>query len=286
MALTEQEELQKLIDEAVKAQLADNPLLKKEEPAQKYKLNLDGKTYEFNSQEEVDSAVATLALTARQQIDAAQKALAEKEGKGGYVTGKEQEDQLKFNQEEYIRLMHDDIPKATKYALDNVFGMPNAVETIKESLKESAALKSTVAVYQFRDRHPEVNVTDTKTTEILEGIRRELNQPFTLQGIEAAYGVAQARGLLESPQLTAFKKQQEEATRASEGGDPASNPFGTAGFPQRPNPNAGKTLGFQAPPSSGRSNTGFGANYERQIEDLPLAEIEKILRQAGQHIPN
>lgn len=250
----------------IEAEKSGKPL----ETASKLSLNINGAKYEFDTQEQLDQAVSTLATTARSQIDEARKA-AEATKPGAYVTGKENEPQ--FEQDEYIRLMHDNIPNAQKYALDHVFGMPNAVEAIKNSLAESQALKSTVAVYQFREQHPEVNVKDKATTDILEGIRRELGQPFTPQGLEAAYGVAQARGLMPSPQLLLYKQQQEEAAK-NLGGDPASN-F-TTGIPQRQNAATG--LGFQPPPTPGRSVPAASQNFERQLENMSTSELEEVFK--------
>lgn len=251
---------------AIEAEKSGKPI----EAPQKLALNINGAKYEFDTQEQLDQAVNTLATTARTQIEEARKA-AEATKPGAYVTGKEDEPQ--FDQDAYVDLMHKDIPKAQKYALDHVFGIPNAVEAIKNSLAESQALKSTVAVYQFREQHPEVNIKDKATTDILEGIRRELGQPFTPQGLEASYGVAQARGLLASPQLLAYQRQQEDAAK-NQGGDPASN-F-TTGIPQR-----NGTLGFQPPPTPGRSVPAAAQNFERQLENMSASELEEVFNRMG-----
>ncbi len=262
-----------IIFDAVKevlAQMEAEKSGKTAETPQKLAININGARYEFDTQEQLDQAVSTLATTARTQIEEARKA-AEAAKPGAYVTGKENEPQ--FDQDQYVDLMHKDIPKAQSYALDHVFGIPNAVETIKQSLAESQALKSTVAVYQFKEQHPEVNVKDKAVTDVLEGIRRELGQPFTPQGLEAAYGVAQARGLMPSPQLIAYKQQQEEAAK-NQGGDPVSN-F-TTGVPQRTS-----ALGFQPPPTPGRSVPAAAQNFEQQLDNMSTAELEALFTRMG-----
>ncbi len=238
-------------------------------PAKTYQLNVDGQKYEFKSQEELDNTVTTLAKTFREQLDIAKQPSVKQVG--SEVTGKEGENS--FNDDEYISLMQKDIPKAQRYAMDHIFGMPNAVEAIKMSLNKSADLEKTVAVYQFRERHPEFNVTDKKSTDIIEGIRGELGQPFTLQGLEAAYGVAQSRGLVVSPQLLAYKAQQE---KENTGGDPASN-F-TSGFPV----NRGNTERNPLPPPSvSRTNAPSSTNFEAQLDNMSTAELEVVLKKAG-----
>lgn len=252
---------------------------------QKFSVNIDGAKYEFDTQEQLDAALTQLTRTFRSQLEEKSKPVEPKSG--AYVSGKETEPE--FVQDKYITMMHDSIPEAQKYALDHIFGIPNAVEHIKASLQKSAALESTVAVYQFRERHPEVNITDNKVTDIIEGIRKELNQPFTNQGLEAAYGVAQSRGLLPSPQVLAYQQKLIKEgilpdPNGAQGGDPASN-FST-GFPRNPatsNTNAaGSPLGFQPPPSVSRTNPAFNGNFEQSIENMSLEDLEKLLKRAGQ----
>ncbi len=148
-------------------------------------------------------------------------------------------------------------------------------------------MKSTVAVYQFKDAHPEFNVRDPKATNALEGIRKELNLPFTTQGLEAAYGVAQTRGLLPSPQVLAYQQSLIQQgilpdPNAAEGGDPASN-FGSAGFPKRTaQPAQNSPYGFQPPPNVARSAPAQTNGFEQQLDNMSTEDLEKILRRMGQ----
>src|SRR6185369_2920510 len=172
------------------------------------KITILGKTYEFNTRAEMEAALSQTFQKTAEQLEAVRnQPVPEKEG--SYVTGKEAPT---FSQEHYIDLMGKGpkgILDAFNYGLNHsIFDgkVEDASKTIRESLAEANTLKQTVAVYQFRERHPEFQLT-AENTKLIDGLRNELGQGFTLQGLEAAYGVAQSRGLIPSPQVLSYQQE-------------------------------------------------------------------------------
>ncbi len=230
-------------------------------------INVAGQTYQFENKEQMEAALTRTFQTFKEQIEAKP---APDSREGAYVSGKEATDA--FDEKKYVDLMGENALEASKYMLDHVFGMKDAATNIRQKLEEAEILKSTVSVYQFRELHPEFPMTP-EATKVVDGIRRELNQPFTLQGLEAAYGVAQTRGLVPSPQLIAY---QQDLIRKGILADPSA----PAQEQQRPAPNS--PYGFQPPPGVPRSTPVQGGDLAAVAENMTLDQLESALRRAGQ----
>lgn len=260
------EEIVKELDNARKA--AGETVETKPEPLS---ISIAGKTYNFDTKAEMEEALNQTFQTFRDQLQAAKTPTTE-ETRGGYVSGKEEE---KFSQDKYIELMGKDALEAQKYVQDHIYGIPNSSNFIKEQLAESQNLKATVSVYQFRELHPEFPMTP-EATKIVDGIRRELNQPFTLGGLEAAYGVAQTRGLIPSPQLLAY---QRDLINKGVIPDPsAPQETQTSQNFTRPNPSG---LGFQPPPTVNRSTSIPGGDIAQAAENMSVDQLEAVLKRTG-----
>lgn len=236
-------------------------------------LKINGSEYKFKDQGELESALGQTFTTFNNELTTRDRKIAESvtpaRREGEYTSGKEGETREgHFSQEEYIKLMGEDILKANDYLLNHqIFGgkVPNAAQAIKEKLGEVERSNATISVYQFKELHPEFPMTE-QATRVIDGLRRELGQGFTLQGLEAAYGVAQTRGLLPSPQLLAYQRKQEEDARKSQETQPEQLDL---------------PLGFQAPPRVARTSAAPAPDFMSQAEGMDLTELTKVLKKAG-----
>ncbi len=272
MAL-ENTELDEIIAAKVKEALESASGVEKPVVAGPEKITILGKTYEFNNRAEMEAALSQTFQKAAEQVEEVRNQPAPQK-EGSYVTGKEAPT---FSQEHYIDLMGKGpkgILDAFNYGLNHsIFEgkSEDASKTIRESLAEANTLKQTVAVYQFRERHPEFQLT-TENTKIIDGLRNELGQGFTLQGLEAAYGVAQSRGLFPSPQVLSY---QQELIKKGILPDPTQQT-------QQTQPQGQESWRNAPPPSISRTTTTPNANLADIAENLTFEELEKALRKAGQ----
>lgn len=265
IANTVREEFNKILEKK-------DPDLVSKEPSP-LMLTINGQQYKFKDQMELESALGQTFTTFNTELANREAKLREAPPakEGGYVSGKEAE--TGFNQEEYIGLMGKDILKANDYLLNHqIFGgkVPNASAALRQKLGEVEKQNATLAVYQFKELHPEFPLTE-QATKIVDGLRRELGQDFSLGGLEAAYGVAQSRGLLPSPQVAAYQKHLMEQGILKRPGQQEGEPV------QQDLP-----LGFAPPPSVSRaSQSTTGMDLANQAENMNLTELTQALRRAG-----
>lgn len=275
---TERDELTEIIREEINRELetarkaAGETVDTTKEPIS---LNIGGQTYNFDTKADMEAAIGKTFQTFRNELEKAKTPI--EEGKGGYVSGKESDGADKFSQDKYIELMGKDALEAQRYVQDHIYGIPDSSNFIKGQLQEAATLKATVSAYQFRELHPEFPMTP-EATKIVDGIRRELNLPFTLQGLEASYGVAQTRGVVPSPQLLAYQKDLISKGILPDPNNQQQEQTQQQNF-TRPNPSG---LGFQPPPSIGRTTSVPGADMAQVAENMSLEQLEAALRRAGQ----
>ncbi len=258
----------------------------KKEPVAQSAINLtiDGKQYSYANQQELENALGQTFRAVGQEVENLRSQITQKPAEGQYVSGKEGE---KFSQEKYVDLMTkgpEGILEAHRYAMNHaIFNgtAPDAADRIRQSLEKSTQTDATLAVYQFRELHPEFPMTP-ESTKAIDAIRQELRQPFSLQGLEAAYGVAQSRGIVPSPQLIAYQQkiQQQgldpatfQQIQSSQGPPPPGGSFNAQNF------NGG--LGFAPPPGVSRTTAAPVADWVRQAENLTLEQLEPALKKAG-----
>lgn len=240
-----------------------------------YNLNISGQKIDFKDKTELESAITQALQKAATENEVLRNQLSKLDSKNSaYVSGDEKKDE--FNQDHYVELMgkgKNGILEATDYAINHLLfegKEKNASSVLKQVVQESFNNKATLAVYQFRERHPEFPL-NADTTKVIDGIRAELRQPFTLEGLEASYGVAQSRGLMPNPQYLALQKQLSDAGIKL----PDNSQVNTQ-------QNQQVNLGFQPPPQLSRTNTvDKSMNLINQAENLPMDQLEKLLRDAG-----
>src|SRR5579883_3037642 len=203
-------------------------------------LTLNGQTYTFNSPEEISRAVQNLTAAYSEQIANLQAAQRQPVATGAEVTGKEEPS---FDINKFVEKMTTNPVEAFDYVDRARYGVDNPTQAVKEALKskeELAEIKRVLAVYQFKDNHPEFPA-NPQTANLLYGIMQNQNLPFDVSGLESAYGQAVLRGLLPHPALVAqqqqqaqnFQQQQTQSYGQEFAGAPMSPPFLPAGVDPR-----------------------------------------------------
>lgn len=262
IAQTAQEEVRKVLQK-------DHPELfaKDESEPDPLVLNINGNELKFKDKAQLEAALSQTFQTFNKEIADrdARIGSAGQHREGSAVTGKESDSG--FSQEEYIALMGKDILKANDYLLNHqIFGgrvVGSASVALRQKLGEIEKTNATLAAYQFKESHPEFPM-NAEATNIIEGIRRELGQPFTPAGLEASYGVAQSRNLLPSPQVAAYQKQARADGLLRDQEEKGDTP-----------------LGFQPPPRVSRTGAAPIMDLASQVENLSFAELQAAYRKAG-----
>jgi len=168
-------------------------------------------------------------------------------------------------------------------------------------LTETELTKRSIAAYQFKENHPEFP-GGKQHADTIDNVRQQMGLPYDLNGIEAAYHVAQQRGFLPNftaqAQQTNFLQQQAQALQSGQVQDMSQvNPYlngpvdpraWNGGFGQitantnPSNPYANNPY-LQAPPSVNRNapyNFGPGVDPEA----MSIEQIEQVFQRAGQPI--
>lgn len=170
-------------------------------------LNLNGQKYSFDNTEALEKTLAKTFQDFQVALSLKQEPAAKE---GSYVTGKDGE---QFTQDKFIDLMSKNALDAQNYALNHaIFGgkVPNAAEVLRQTVENAANTQAALSIYQFRDRHPEFALNN-ETGATLDNLRKELGQPLNLVGLEAAYGVGVARGIIK-PQATKTATETRQET--------------------------------------------------------------------------
>jgi hypothetical protein len=235
-------------------------------------IKLGNEEFKFSSPDELSLAMTNLVAAYQAQMAEMQKKLTEssqgnKPGdsdRGSYVTSDEPEP---FNRDKYIQLLREDPIAAADYVDSyRLFGgyIDHPAELLRNALARVAEQDRILAAYQFRSAHPEFP-GGNEAVATLEKIRQENNLPFTASGLEAAYGIAQARGLLPGPQQYQQFIQAQQAQQ----------------FEQLKNFIA-RDLRPQGPPSLGRASAEVPQDIASVADSLTPEQIEQIFARLNQ----
>lgn len=260
------------------------------QPAGPININLGGQTYTFQNVEQLNAAL-------NQMVDAYQQELAKLQ-EAGRVSGRVAGEQVTgdapppFDMKKYAELMAQNPIEAQDY-LDSYrfFGgtVSKPSEYIRERLAAADRAEKVLAAYQFRNLHPELNfLPGEQAAAVINRMREEVGLPWTVEGLEAAYALAQKRGLLPTrEQIQAYLAQQQAATPAQPS---TSSPApGFQDFSQMP---AGQQLSLfnnqpafnsspAAPPTVGRSAAPQNPGIPLEdLDKLSTEQIAEILRRA------
>lgn len=271
-------DLNELIQDSVRQVLAESrttttePTVKATPADQPITLNIQGQPYTFKDQADLEAQLNQVAIAQRQSQAIAQPAEPVKPT-GSRVTS---DDDTGFSNDEYIKLMNEDPRKATNYALSHILfdgKIDNPAELIRESMIQQATTNRQLAAYQFRDAHREVPIEDPRVGNTLEETRKELNLPFTAQGLEASYIYAVSKGKLPDFRQIAQNQTQGQPQQVQ---PQYQQPQQYQPVTQQPQPVTNPYLA--APPSPGRSTSPTIPFSLDQIEDLTLEQHASLLR--------
>jgi hypothetical protein len=264
------DDLTKIIEEVRKNETAGQ----EQQPSQPgpIKIKLGNEEFSFSSPDELSLAMTNLVAAYQAQMAELQKKIAESSQatrpdgteRGSYVESDEPEP---FNKDKYIQLLREDPVAAADYVDSyRLFGghIERPAELLRNALAKIAEQDRVLAAYQFRSAHPEFP-GGNEAVAILEKIRQENNLPFTASGLEAAYGIAQARGLLPGPQQYLQFLQAQHAQQAEQLKNLVT-----------------RDLRPQGPPSLGRSSADVPPDIAAVAESLTTEQIEQIFARLNQ----
>jgi hypothetical protein len=247
LSAEDQDFLKKYIAETLQemngGQAAPPPAQSAPEPM---KVNIAGQEYEFKDAAELGQKMTEFVHRAQQMAQPP----APQQIPQATVKGNDAPD---FDYEHYSTLVTKDVPKGLEYGFKAAFGVD--ANQLKEKLAKIDELNNTLAVYQFRDRHPELAKMDPSAGQAIDHVRRTLNLPFNAEGLDAAYYYAQQRGMIKAPvQEIPQEKAPEQKTPAM----------------LAPTPHISR---------SGDTNQGYG------IDDMENMSIEQLERLIGKMAP-
>lgn len=235
-------------------------------------INIQGKPVTFRDQADLEAQLNSTAEAIRQMQNPTPPPAAP-EPVGSKVTGNDSEDN--FSNEEYIRLMNEDPRKATQYVLNHVMfngEVEDPIGLMREMMVKSAQTDRQLAAYQFRDAHREVPLEDPRVGNVVENVRKNLNLPFTNDGLEAAYYYSINKGLLPDFRAVAAAQAQQNQQNQPQP-QPNYNPYPT----QNPyTPVGGQNPYLQAPPAAGRSAVTQQPFDYGQLEDMSAEQLLKL----------
>lgn len=253
--------------------------------AQPITLNVNGQPVTFKDQADLEAQLNQFAAQYN-QLQQQVSTQPTPDPRGTRVSGRD--DDQGFSRDEYIRLMNEDPLGASNYALSHLIfegKVDNPAEIIRETLIDNARIGRQLAAYQFRDIHSEVPLEDPRVGNTIETVRRQLNLPFTTEGLEAAYAYSVQKGHLPDFRLLQQAQQQQQQGQQGQQGQPGQqfqqppqpqfqapvqNPGGFQISPQNPY--------LQGPPSMTRSaSTPALPVTEGQIEDMSLDQLRKLM---------
>lgn len=235
---------QDFLREAIKQVLDEGKTPEAPPPAapSKLKMNIAGQEYEFDSAEDAGRKMTEFVHRASQMTQPPPPAAKPT----ATVSGN---DAPEFNMDVYAEYMQNGkVTDGLDYWLKSNVGA--GVKDLKEKLAKVDELNNTLAVYQFRDRHPEFAKLDPSAGQAIEHVRKSLNLPFSAEGLDAAYFYAQQRGFVKAP-------AQEQAAPATP-------------EPQKPNMLA------PAPHISRSGDTNQGLSMD-DMENMSIEQLEKTI---------
>lgn len=275
---------------------------------QPWKVAVQGREYSFNSPQELSQALEAT-FTQFQNTLAAQQTQAAAPAAPAHA-----DETPAFSTEKYIDTMKQD-PIAAQEYLDShrYFGgkVEKPSELIRSQLQQADQNARLLAVYQFKEAHPEYQ-GNQQAAQVIQQLREELRLPFDFNGLEAAYALARQRNLIPQPVTPYPGGQQPQQPPQFQQQPPQQPQFGqpTQQQPFIPNPpspyggqspygvdprafNGGAGFGqgnnpYLAPPPGLPGRGGFpgGApDFASQAENLTPEQIQQIFAMAGQRGP-
>ena len=271
-------------------------------PAGPISLDIGGRTFNYESKEQLQTALNQFVQFTAGELQKAQQPAAQADEQvqqpGSYVTG----DENKWSDQEFVKRMTESPREGLRYYLNQELfdgRSEDPISDLKRSLTETELTKRSIAAYQFKENHPEFP-GGVKEAQVIDGIRQQLGLPYDYNGLEAAYLVAMQRQQLPNYYQGAILQgvQQQLAQQQQVGyGNPQAQQLG----PAAQNPQAASWNGgaqylssmmnntpmpgnnpYLAPPSAQRvGQGGYAGPGNVDFDNMSLPELEATLARLG-----
>lgn len=204
------------------------------------KMNIGGQDREFKDLNEAQAYMNTTLGNYQTELNTA------RQSQGRKVTSDSTTAAPTFDQTRYVDLMVKDPGAAADYVDEHRFGFKDPVGEIKKLRDTVQTLATNQVVENFKTRNPEYEATEANALA-MQQIMQEMNLPVAPAALEAAYAIAQKRGL--------YKATPKQETNKVE-----TNPY------------------LMTPPVASRGSAATAtSNIYDQAEDMPLDQLEKLL---------
>jgi len=193
-----------------------------------------------------------------------------KSSQGSYV---QDDDGPKFDPKEWAKMMESGKVLEARDYEDNFRyfdgKVNNASQVMRQKLAESDQLKETVAVYQFKDNHPELPPAGLgQHAKTINEVRERLGLPFTSDGLEAAYQTAIGRGMIPNfVQLAQAAQLQQQQNQYSD----------DLNFDPRFEPQNRQRQGL---PNVNSRRSSTGSDPYKDLEGMSLQQVEALWNKA------
>lgn len=162
------------------------------------KMNIAGQEYTFNNAEEAQAAVNNIIgqTSSRMQQDHSQ---------GRRVSS---DDTPSFDMNTFVEKMAKNPIDAYDYVDEFRMGVKNPSQVMKDMIAQQAETQRVLAVYQFKDTHPDYEATP-QNAQTLTQVLQQYSLPFTPSGLDAAHALAVRQGLISTSEKETEAPHQE-----------------------------------------------------------------------------
>jgi hypothetical protein len=278
---TIQEEIARAQQPAATA--ANQPGAVQTQQPQPIQINLNGQTFSFQNQEELNRALNNTFSAYNQQLSQLQQT--QSQPRGQEVSGQDEGPKLDINQ--FVEKLGTD-PRAAFDMVDEVrFGMKNPAQTLREAVEKVNRQEQLLAAYQFKEQFPQFPANQ-QNAQALYGIMQQRGLPATAEGLEAAYAIGLMRGVFQptQPQQSQFPGQAPPQTMTGQSpyAQPQmfqQNPYGgvhPGQFNGGMNFNQNQNPYLAPPPRAPRASSDAAPNPFDAAEDLSPEQIEAVFQ--------
>lgn len=222
----------------------NNPQPTVTKPTESIKMNIGGQEMSFDNLEAVQAHYNNTIGQFQSQLNSRQP-----ERK---VTSDADDSTDKYDQKRFVELMVEDARKAYDYVDKFRYGMDDPVAAIKSNLGQINQLATQAVVKEFQDRNTDWEPNEHNAAA-MQKIMNEMALPLSPSALEAAYAVAQKRGVLKNA------PKPEQINRNE------NNPY------------------LMAPPVASRNNSTAATASDPwgDLETMPMGDLEKLVQRVS-----
>lgn len=252
-------------------------------------INVAGQKLAFKDRAELEQALNTFVSQQATNTQQLQQQLNELQGakpnNQNFVSGT---DAPSWSDEAFIEKMTKAPKEAMEYAFNQLLfdgKSQDPVNDIKRSFEEMELTKRSIAAYQFKETHPEFP-GGAEYAQKIDQIRQQMNLPYDVTGLEAAYLMGINKGVLPNFYQSQNDQQQQSQQQQQMQQIPQQQqqlPQGYNPYQQYPQQQVQQNPYMQAPPGTGRNNTTTW-QPDFDPEKLSPEQIEAIFERAGKPV--